>query len=77
MAGEVKLTKAQWRALRVIKSQEVASPYSAKASIATFMALERKGLIRVKTTLGSIAFPRNGHATITPAGRAALKSGEG
>lgn len=68
-----RLTKAQLRALAAISHQGRASPYSAKVSIATFKALERKRLIVVETTLGSIAFPHNAEATLTPAGRAALK----
>lgn len=68
-----RLTRAQLSALVEISRQERASPYSAKASVSTFVALERKGLIRVETTFGSIAFPRNAEAILTDAGRAALK----
>lgn len=70
-----RLTKPQLRALSEIYRQGRASPYTAKVSVATFYALERMRLILVETTLGSIAFPRSAMATITDAGRTALKTG--
>lgn len=71
-----RLTKAQLSALRKIEHQGRGSPYSTKASVATFMALEKKKLIVVETTFDSIAFPRNAHATITDSGRLALTEGK-
>jgi hypothetical protein len=52
--------------------KDPSSAYRLRCSIATLCALERRKLIRVETTFGGIAFPRNAMAWITDAGRAAI-----
>lgn len=59
------------RVLRQIKKDGTGSCYSCKCSLRTFLALCDRKLIRVETTLGSIAFPRNARATLTDAGNVA------
>jgi hypothetical protein len=71
MAGKVKLSKTQRRALTGLsKRSDCASFFG--VPVATFLALARRGLIRVDTTFDSIAFPKNARAVITKSGRAAL-----
>ncbi len=47
------------------------SPRDVECSVATYVALERRKLIRVETTFSSIAFPRGALAWITEDGRVA------
>jgi hypothetical protein len=66
------LSPQQQKALARIGRRERASAYELRCSIATLCALERRRLIRVETTLGSIAFPRNAKAELRDAGRELL-----
>lgn len=70
------LTPKQQKALAKIIKDNGASSYECGVSIATFRALEHRKLIRVETTLGSIAFPQNAMARATDAGRALCSNGE-
>lgn len=67
----MKITYEMRRVLKKI-AKEPSSAYQLRCSITTLQALERRRLIRVDTTLGSIAFPRNARAVITDAGRSAI-----
>ena len=58
------------RVLRQLRSGPECA-YRLKCGIETLCALERRKLVRVETTFGSIAFPRNALAYITEAGRVA------
>jgi hypothetical protein len=67
----MRLSPTMQRVLKKLaKSPDCA--YRLRCSIATLQALERRRLVRVETTLGSIAFPRNARAEITQDGRAAI-----
>jgi len=65
------LSDRQRLTLRRLKAGP-ATPANLNVSFRTFVALERRGLIKVETTFGSIMFPRNALAHITDAGRQAL-----
>jgi hypothetical protein len=76
----VKLTEAQKNVLRELsKGKNVRlTPALAYVTVSTWKALARRKLILVETTFASIVTPRTAAwATITPAGRAALREGEG
>lgn len=66
------LTPKQQKALAGIGLMGRASAYDLRVSISTLCALERRKLIRVETTLGSIAFPRNAKAELREDGRKLL-----
>lgn len=68
----MKLSPTMRRVLKRIAKDGRSSPYRCKCAYTTFVALAERKLIRVDTTLGSIAFTRNAEATLTAAGRAML-----
>lgn len=71
-----KLSDEQRRVLKRIAKAGRASAYDCRASVTTFQVLERRGLISVETTLGSIAFPRQAAAHLTPKATALLSGSE-
>lgn len=60
------------RVLRAIRKRERATPKDCRCGYRTFVALEKRGLIRVETTFSSVAFPRSAPAILTDAGAAAI-----
>lgn len=66
------MSKEMRRVLRQIWKHPWSTPKDCDCSYRTFVALERRGLIRVSTTFSSIAFPRTAEAVATSAGETAL-----
>ena len=54
-----RLSKKQKEAIEKMKEGEWHSAYGLQVGINTLEALVRKGLVRTRYQLGSIAFPRN------------------
>lgn len=70
----MKLSDEMRRVLKRLGQSDYLTPKQCRCGYLTFAALEKRGLIRVATTFGSVAFPRTAEATITDAGRQALKT---
>lgn len=68
------ISKEMRRVLRFLGRHQWATPKDCRCGYRTFVALERRGLIRVATTFASLVSPHDfAEVYLTEAGKAALK----
>lgn len=68
-----RLSYEQRRVLKIVSKNPYATPRICRTGTRTFIALEKRGLIRVGTTLAAVVSPlASAEAIITDAGRQAL-----
>ena len=68
------LSPTMKRVLKIVNRSSWVTAAYCRCSYRTFVALERRGLIRVMTTFGSLVNPHHAEAVPTDAGRKALKT---
>lgn len=72
----MKLSEAQRRALDHLASVQGSSSHRMKVGLNTLNSLALRGLVKMDSEVGDIAFPHNACWRITDAGRAALEDGK-